>query len=423
MAEVAQQFKAAELAGEDDHLGVEEPVDKEDTFNEPLADTPKTMTSMDNSDHTPTDAPITGIEFPTPARDSENGTYELPEPEGDANTGEGPVTPPKIERKDEPAASPAESEGKEMKTKPLAESSRLLQPTRSSSSRKEKNNNISPSRRGQRMTPEEGQARAAARVKIRNMQKKDKELAGGKENDSNRRKSSKKSPRKPTVPQGPNLRSANRPRSSKKDGTPSAVRERRNTSHMVKSPTSSKKRSVTRPQSPKFATAQRARTRNAASAMGARAGDDNQSVASRKSIASQSPGATTISSRSTWGKGHQLTVPKGPSFMLDRKYGEKKRDYEKKPADDRSLASTSTKTSKRSVTVPVAPKFALDARYGEKRVVPKSPQDAGSLAASETSFRKNLRSDDASTASSRQSSRPLTVPVAPKVSNHAECSS
>ncbi|KAL7581202.1 hypothetical protein ACA910_005987 [Epithemia clementina (nom. ined.)] len=83
--------------------------------------------------------------------------------------------------------------------------------------------------------------------------------------------------------------------------------------------------------------------------------DDNQTAASRAS--SKRP----------------LTVPKGPKFALDAKYGDKaamKRQTMLSADDDVSdhntVSSVSTWGTERSLTVPHGPKFLLDAKYGDK---------------------------------------------------------
>mmetsp|Transcript_14655 Transcript_14655/g.31973 ORF Transcript_14655/g.31973 Transcript_14655/m.31973 type:complete len:722 (+) Transcript_14655:248-2413(+) len=290
-----------------------------------------------------------------------------------------------------------------------------------------KGGDYKPAQRQIKMTPEEGLARARARVKIRQMQ----ETKGNEPDvtklppDLDQYNHKKKSARPLTVPQGPKLSTAARARSS---APPPAMDEPVPSSPKSIRSTSSK-RTLTRPKSPNFATAQRASVRNAASAMGGRSDDtDGHSVASR-SVASQSVGATTISTRrsmATTSSRRTLTVPVAPKFALDAKYGEKVRSPEKSTTgrfrDDRSVSSASTMKTRRSITVPQAPKFALDAKYGEKKTVTKTAVDNSSLASNRDSFAHQLRSDDQSVASTSTnwSSRKLTVPVAPKFhSTHA----
>lgn len=278
-----------------------------------------------------------------------------------------------------------------------------------------------------RMSPEEGQARARARVKIRQ------ELNAGKdkENATNKQVGQGTSPSMTKSIKSPTVQSFST--SQQVSGTPSEMDSRGANPSEPQIVSGSdrnvhSRRSPTVPVAPTFRTAQRAAERAAASSASRERQEEN-SLSSRStfSMASKSYRGTgvlrkddqSVTSSSTINTRRSVTIPQAPRFTLDIKYGDKaaeRRAMVQKEKDEYSLASLSVTSgtswsTKRSITVPQAPKFALDARYGEKKVTPT--KGSLSLAQCTNDFAHSLRSDNAEDKSTWHKGR-ITVPVAPK---------
>jgi len=130
-----------------------------------------------------------------------------------------------------------------------------------------------------------------------------------------------------------------------------------------------------------------------------------------------------------------ITIPHGPKFATDAKYGEKKGGKKEAPSLAQSgdvmrrglrgedkPPPTRAPRSRAGLTIPVAPKFATTSRYGEKALAEKATAkpEQPSLAQSSDSYTKHLRDDmSVSSIGSKGSRNGLTIPCAPKFASSA----
>ncbi|KAL7567513.1 hypothetical protein ACA910_009524 [Epithemia clementina (nom. ined.)] len=159
----------------------------------------------------------------------------------------------------------------------------------------------------------------------------------------------------------------------------------------------------TKPQSPKFATSKRPRA--ALSTLSSSAATDNV-VNKSKLVAPRQRGPT---------------VPVGPKFMLESKYGSKLIPNQHEDNKDESSAAVKRKSSatagssrRRTTTIPVGPKFALDAKYGVKTSVPSGRDHRVDDDAATTMTRETKRGGASVSGSSTQQKRSVTIPIGPK---------
>lgn len=137
---------------------------------------------------------------------------------------------------------------------------------------------------------------------------------------------------------------------------------------------------------------------------------------------------TATSTRLSSGRSH-VTVPHGPKFATDAKYGEKQIPRKDAP----TLAQSGdvmrrglrgedkapyTRSGRPTLTIPQAPKFATNARFGDKG---SAKRDVLSLAESSDHYEKHLRDDMTvgSVSSIGSHSHSLTIPRAPKFTTTA----
>lgn len=126
----------------------------------------------------------------------------------------------------------------------------------------------------------------------------------------------------------------------------------------------------------------------------------------------------------------RVTIPHGPKFATDAKYGEKHMGKKEAPTLAQSgdvmrkglrggdKGAPYTRTGKARPTIPHGPKFATTAKYGEKQSVkPEQP----SLANSQDSYARHLRDDISvgGSVASKGSRGSLTIPHAPKFATTA----